>query len=153
MTRKSDATSKAVSKLAWKRLTCWVLVVQVLGFLISGLMLGYSPLAELDSLSAIEMQARRFATAIHGGLAWFFCVLIGHTLWRHIGLAWKWPNKGMTWYLGILGLGTVIVLSATGLFLLYGGNLIREASRVTHWWLGLAWPVMLLAHSIRIRMD
>ncbi len=152
MTRKSDATSRAVSKLAWKRLTCWVLAVQVLGFLISGLLLGYSPLAELDSLSAIEMQARRFATVIHGGLAWFFCVLIGHTLWRHIGLAWKWPNKGMTWYLGILGLGTVIVLSATGLSLLYGGNLIREASRVTHWWLGLAWPVMLLAHSIRIRM-
>ena len=62
MTRKSDATSRAVSKLAWKRLTCWVLAVQVLGFLISGLLLGYSPLAELDSLSAIEMQARRFAT-------------------------------------------------------------------------------------------
>jgi hypothetical protein len=147
----STAASTAASRLAWKRVTRWVLAAQVLGFLISGIVLGYSPLAQLESPSQVQMQVRHIATIIHGSMAWLFCVLIGHTLWRHVDLAWKWPNKGMAWYLGTLSLAIVITLSVTGLSLLYGATVLRGASQVIHWWLGLAWPVMLLAHSLRIR--
>lgn len=151
MSSKLSARAAHAPKLAWKRITRWIMVGQVLGFLVTGIVLAYSPVTDLESSSELQMQIRRYATVAHGSLAWAFCVLFGHTLWHHFAMAWKWPTKAWIWYLGLSSLSVLIALAVTGLILLYGGLEIRAASQRLHLWLGLVWPLLLAVHGIRLK--
>ncbi len=87
----------------------------------------------------------------HGVAAFGFIALLGSLLSTHIPRAWQ---AGRNRKNGGFFLGTVVVLSLTGIALYYlGEELWRDRTAFVHLWLGVASPALLIWHIRAGRRD
>jgi hypothetical protein len=94
-----------------------------------------------------QENLQRVSTVVHGVAVWLWCVMAGRWVWPHVLLVWRRRHDGLTWVLGAVTLFTLLALALAGLGLLYGLAAWHEALAALHWWLGLAWPALCLAHA------
>ena len=132
------------SRAAWR----WMGVAVVLLWG-SGVVLFLSPVDALMDMSAWQHSLRHAAWVVHGVWVWCLCVLCGRGVWPHLRVIWQRRDALAAWWWGVVYLVVLSLLAAAGLLLLYGPGAVHDTVSAAHSWLGLAWPVLLLAHVWR----
>lgn len=141
--------TRHLSHAGWSRAGLIGLALLTTGLLLTGLVMHHwADISPMD-LDEWENRLRRAATAGHGTLAWVACLLAGRWAWPHIGNMWRRRSRRGAWWLGLLTLGTSASLAIAGLLLLYGPAGWHDAASASHWWFGLTWPALGLAHARR----
>ena len=70
-------------------------------------------------------------------------------MWPHLRVIWQRRDALAAWWWGVVNLVVLSLVAAAGLLLLYGPGAVHDTVSAAHSWLGLAWPVLLLAHVWR----
>jgi hypothetical protein len=125
-------------------LTAWVIVLLLLW--VSGVVLRQWPAQALLEMSEWEQTLRRTAQVLHGVCTWVICLLSGRGLWPHLSLMWKGRARQQPWWWGCASLLLLLVLSVSGLMLLYGAEPLLALMSDLHFWIGLLLPLVLTLH-------
>jgi hypothetical protein len=130
----------------WTRavLTAWVISLLLLW--VSGVLLRQWPADALLDMSEWEQALRRAAQVLHGVCTWLICLLSGRGLWPHLSLMWKGRTRQQQWWWGCASLALLLVLSVSGLLLLYGAEPLLALMSNLHFWIGLFLPLVLTLH-------
>lgn len=132
------------SRAAWRWMGVAVLLLWG-----SGVVLFLSPADALMDMSAWQHSLRHAAWVVHGVWVWCLCVLCGRGVWPHLRVIWQRRDALAAWWWGVVNLLVLSLVAAAGLLLLYGPGAVHDTVSAAHSWLGLAWPVLLLAHVWR----
>jgi hypothetical protein len=130
----------------WTRavLTAWMIGLLLLW--LSGVVLRQWPSEALLEMSEWAQVLRRAAQVLHGVCAWAICLLSGRGLWPHLSLMWKGRARQHPWWWGCASLLLMLVLSVSGLMLLYGTESLLALMSALHFWIGLLLPLVLTLH-------
>lgn len=112
----------------------------------SGLGLVLWPAAGIPDMSEAGRAARHAVLALHSGLAWLLCILVGMAVWPHVARSLAQVTRGWQWHLGLLLLGLLAALGLSGFMLLYGPATTQQATLSLHWLAGLVWPLPMCVH-------
>lgn len=91
--------------------------------------------------------AQPWMLRLHGAGAFGFLLVFGSLISGHIKRGWQARQNRAT---GVTLVAVFGILSLTGYALYYlGEESGREFASSAHWWIGLAAPVLLIAHVVR----
>ena len=83
---------------------------------------------------------------VHGFILIPALLSLGGIVFGHIGSGWRYKKNKIS---GLLMLSSFAILIGTGYVLYYtGSDLIRQASSLAHWIIGLAAPALFVKHAV-----
>lgn len=130
----------------WTRTLFIAWVVCLLLLWLSGVALRQSPTETLLDMSEQVHALRRAAQVLHGVCSWAICLLAGRGLWPHLSVMWRGRARQRLWWWGWAGLTLLLVLTVSGLMLLYGTEAVLAITSALHFWSGLFVPLVLALH-------
>lgn len=130
----------------WTRAAALSAAATLLLLWLTGIVLYAWPGADAAALEPWEASLRHWAAVLHGGIVWVLLVFAGRWIWPHVTGIWRKP-KTVTWFIGFAMLGTLVVATCTGLFLLYGPAGSHDAVASGHWWNAVAVPAVAAWHA------
>ncbi len=133
----------------WGRTTFFMMAGVCLSLWCTGVVMFWLPVTALMDMTPAQAAWRHGAGVVHGVLTWLFCVMCGRGLWPHVRVMWHKRIDKDKWVLGLLNLALLLVLTLSGLLLLYGNPDMHEGASPLHFWVGAACPVLFLAHTWR----
>ena len=113
----------------------------------TGVLLGLWPADAVFQLESWKASLRHASAVVHGTLTWFACVAAGRWIWPHVAQLWA-HRAAQRWWLGLLSVTLTACIAVTGLALLYGPADWHDAIGQWHWWIAVAWPVLVLVHAL-----
>lgn len=116
---------------------------------ITGWVMYCLPADTLAEMSQFQETLRRSSGILHGVLSWFLCVLLGRTVWPHVGALWYQRKHRSQWLWGLINLQLLGFLSAGGLLLMYGNASVHDGMSPWHFGAGAILPVCFVAHAAR----
>lgn len=131
----------------WSRAGAVWLVIMVAMLLLTGLTMHGQAFEFGAEQSPWEERWHHAAAILHGVFAWVFCLVAGRWMWPHVVLVWVRRTSNWIWELGLVVAAAGCVAGLSGLGLLYGPASWRESLSSVHWWAGLAWPFLGIAHA------
>ena len=126
--------------------------------LVGGLLLvtgaAWAVLHYLPGWLGVEERSAVAANAIlmkvHGAAAMLSLLLLGAMLVLHVGVGWRSTRNKAS---GVLILGLSGLLLATGYLLYYAGSEeVRQAASLLHLAAGIALPVVIMFHALRLML-
>lgn len=135
-------------RAGWSRRGIGALALLLLGLWLSGMALWAWGGEWSPDTPPWQDQAHRAAQVLHGLLVWALCALAGRWLWPHALQMWGRKGARVAWWLGLVTAAVGGWVALAGFGLLYGPADWREAMVALHWWSGLLWPLLALAHGL-----
>ena len=133
----------------WSRATWRWMVAAVVLMWASGVLLYLWPAESVMEMSDWQMHLRHASVVLHGVLTWLLCVLCGRGLWPHLRVMWQRREQRAHWIWGVLSFVGLSFVAGAGVLLLYGSSSLHDTVSAVHWWVGVALPLLMLAHVWR----
>jgi hypothetical protein len=131
----------------WNRVGAAWLGVMVLTLLLTGWAMHGQDAGVGTELSAWQERWHHAVAVLHGVFAWIFCLVAGRWMWPHVATVWVRRTSNWIWELGLAVAAVGCMAGLSGLGLLYGAADWRDTLSSIHWWVGLAWPALGIAHA------
>lgn len=133
----------------WSRATWRWMVATVVLMWASGVLLYLWPAESVMDMTDWQVRLRHASVVSHGVLTWLLCVLCGRGLWPHVRVVWQRREQRAHWIWGLISFVCLSFVTGAGVLLLYGSSSLHETVSGLHWWVGVALPLLMLAHVWR----